>query len=466
MRPLFISFLISILVGSLQAQDAAKVYGQFCAGCHGAEMQGSLSGPLIKDDWIYGRRKGDLRRNIKYGIKGTEMIAWGMMLDDQQINALTNFIYEAQSLPPDREKQLPTEVTCEDYHLEIEDWADGDLATPWAIEFISKDLAIISERDGCLRWVRNGLVETIKIQGTPLTHTESSTGGYMDIAIDPNYEDNGWIYLSYSHVGTSENIQDKNAPSLTKIIRGKIVDHQWSEEQTLFQAPDSLLVVRGNRWGCRLLFDNHGKLYFSIGDMAQADDSQKLHKATGKVFRINPDGSIPQDNPFTDTENALPQIFTIGNRNVQGLAQHPASEEIWATEHGPMGGDELNILTAGKNYGWPIATFGIDYSGDMVSDKSSVEGMEDPIYQWTPSNGICPLEFVTSSLFAHWKNQLVAGALAYEELVLLKLDGRSVISEEKILKGYGRVRDVKFGPDGGLYVVLNGPDKILRLVPK
>jgi glucose/arabinose dehydrogenase len=286
----------------------------------------------------------------------------------------------------------------------------------------------------------------------------------MDIALDPKYQQNGWVYLSYSQ--TNRNIQDRDAPGMTRIIRGKIKDHEWTDEQTLFEVPDSLFVVRGDRWGCRFLFDKSGYLYFTIGDMGKAMASQDLSRPTGKVYRINPDGSIPKDNPFVNAPGALPAIFTIGNRNVQGIAQHPVTGAIWATDHGPRGGDELNILKKGANYGWPLITYGIDYSGKTVSEKTEQDSMEQPIAQWTPSIAVCPAEFMTSPLFDKWKNNLMVGALAYEELRRLVIVNNKVIKQELILKGYGRVRDIKTSPDGSLYVLLNKPDMVLRLTAR
>ena len=286
----------------------------------------------------------------------------------------------------------------------------------------------------------------------------------MDIILDPNYNENGWVYLAYSH--TNQDMTDREAPALTKIIRGKIEDYQWKEQQTLFEVPDSLMVVRGNRWGCRFLFDDEGYLYFTIGDMGKALDSQDLTKATGKVFRINPDGSIPEDNPFVNEPGALQAIYTTGNRNVQGLAQHPVTGEIWATEHGPMGGDELNILKKGANYGWPVITYGVDYSGETVSEKTEQPGMEQPLTHWTPSIAVCPAEFVGSLQFPAWENNLLVGALAYEELRRLVIEDNQIVKQEMILKGVGRVRDITFGSDGSLYVLLNQPDKLLRITSR
>jgi len=286
----------------------------------------------------------------------------------------------------------------------------------------------------------------------------------MDIALDPAYATNGWVYIAFSH--TNGNKSDKNVEGMTKIVRGRIKDHQWTDEQTLFDVPDSLKVSGGNRWGCRFMFDKRGLLYFSIGDMARANDSQNPGKPSGKVFRIHPDGSIPKDNPFVGKKGALPALFTLGNRNVQGIAQHPVTGEIWATEHGPMGGDELNILKKGANYGWPVITYGIDYSGKIVSRETKKEGMEQPIVQWTPSIAVCPAEFVTGNLFPAWKNNLLVGALAFEEIRRLVVEKHSVTDQEVILKGVGRVRELKIGPDGALYVLLNDPDMVLRIKPE
>ena len=270
--------------------------------------------------------------------------------------------------------------------------------------------------------------------------------------------------MAYSF--TNGDPKDKEAPALTKIVRGKIRDYQWQNQQTLFEVPDSLMPVNGNRWGCRFLFDQHKNLLFTIGDMAQDMDSQDLTKATGKTFRIKRDGSIPQDNPFVEDPKALPAIYTIGNRNTQGLAMHPLTGTIWSTDHGPMGGDELNILKKGRNYGWPMITYGRDYSGAIVSEHTHKPGMEQPVIQWTPSIAVCAAEFCTSPLFPKWENQLLVGALAFEELRLLRINEQEeVVDQEILLKNLGRVREMKFSPGGELYVLLNNPDKILKIRP-
>ncbi len=454
--------LIFFTTSWLIAQDGEQIYKTYCAGCHGAKLEGNSASALIKTDWKYGRGKGAMVRNITFGIPHTEMIAWQSALKKEEINAVADYIVAAQETPPDAIRPVPAQLTTEDYELKVEKLVEEGIHTPWGIEFTDASHALITERNGNIRWLVDGKLDPQPVQGLPATY-EHATGGYMDIALDPDYRDNGWVYFGFSHAKNDS--EADTALAMTKVVRGKIKDHQWTDEQTLFEVPDSLLVTQGNRWGCRLLFDKEGYLYFTIGDMGQSMPSQDLGKPTGKVFRINPDGSVPADNPFVNEKGALPQIFTMGNRNVQGIAQHPVTGDLWATEHGPMGGDELNILKKGANYGWPVITYGVDYSGEIVSDKTEQAGMEQPITQWTPSIAVCPIEFSTSTLFPKWKNNLLVGALAYEELRRLVIENNEVKEQEMILKGYGRVRDIKTGPDGAIYVLLNGPDMVLRITP-
>ena len=449
--------------GGINAQDGKQLYVTYCAGCHGAQLEGGLAEALIKTQWTYGRGAGAISRNIEFGIPGTDMIAWGQVLNQEEISELVQFIVKAQDIPLNEARSIPAAITTEMYELKIEELSTGDLHDPWSIEFLEPGRALISEKTGRLRWLVDGVIDPHSITGVPATFLQASTAGFMDLAIDPQYLENGWIYLAYSH--TNGDFDSRDALSLTKIVRGRIKDNQWINQQTLFEVPDSLMVVRGNRWGCRFLFDTEGYLYFTIGDMGQALDSQDPGKATGKVFRINPDGSIPEDNPFVNTTGSLGAVYTLGNRNTQGLAQHPETGDIWSTDHGPMGGDELNVIKKGANYGWPLVTKGVDYDGAVVSDKTTGLGMEDPITHWTPSIAASTTAFANSSLFGKWQNNLLVGALAFEELRRLTIKNNQVVGQEIVLKGYGRVRDIKFGPDGALYVVLNRPDKIIRIVP-
>ena len=463
MKRAYVLFFLAIVSPQyLFAQNGELTYKTYCSGCHGAQMQGGTASKLIKTEWKYGRRKDAIFRNIKYGIQGTEMVAWGQVLKNEDINAVADFIMASQEVPPAAVRPIPETLSTKAYTLRVEKLVSSGIRVPWGIEFVDKEKALITERGGSIRWMINGKLDPKPVEGLPKTFAHN-TGGYMDIALDPSYAKNGWIYFAFSH--TKGDTADQKASGMTKVIRGKIKDYKWIEEQTLFEVPDSLKIPGGNRWGSRLLFDRDGYLLFSIGDMARGQDSQNPGKPAGKVYRINPDGSIPKDNPYAGKKRELKAIFSIGNRNVQGIAQHPVTGEIWATEHGPMGGDELNILKKGANYGWPIITYGVDYDGSIVSTEKVKAGMEQPITQWTPSPGVCAAEFVTGDLFPLWRNNLLIGSLAFEEIRRLTIENHKVIEEEMVLKGVGRVRDLKMGPDGAIYVLLNAPDMVLRITP-
>ncbi|TLV02914.1 PQQ-dependent sugar dehydrogenase [Dyadobacter luticola] len=456
--------LLTVAGVSAQSQDGPKIFQTYCAGCHGAQLQGGSAPALIKTDWKYGKGAGAISKNIKYGIAHTDMAAFKTTLDDAQIKAVTDFIVKSQTVAPSAKMPVPETINTKDYVLKVEQVVNSGLHTPWGIEFIDSNHALISERTGAIRFLNDGKLDPEPVTGVPATFTKNATSGYFDIALDPDYKKNGWVYLAYSH--TNSSLEDKKSLSMTKLVRAKIKGLAWTDEQTLFEVPDSLKVVGGTRWGGRLFFDKSGFLFFSIGDMNLADDSQNPGKPSGKVFRINADGSIPKDNPFINDPKALPAIYSLGNRNVQGFAPSPVTGEIWMTEHGPMGGDELNILKKGANYGWPKITYGVDYSGEIVSNDTAKVGMEQTVTYWTPSPAVCPAEFVTSSLFPKWKNNLLVGALAFEEIKRLVIEGNRVKSQEIFLKGFGRVREIKTGPDGAIYVLLNDPDLLLRLTPK
>jgi glucose/arabinose dehydrogenase len=214
-----------------------------------------------------------------------------------------------------------------------------------------------------------------------------------------------------------------------------------------------------------LVFDGAGTLFFTIGERGSKEDAQDLTRPNGKVHRVKEDGSIPADNPFLQVSNAVPSLWTYGNRNPQGLARNPVNGDLWAVEHGPRGGDELNLIRRGLNYGWPVITYGMDYNGSPISALTAKEGMEQPVTYWTPSIAVCDLEFYTGKAFPGWRGDLFATALAQQELRRIVLDGQRVKEQEVLFKDIGRVRAVITGPDGCLYVALNQPDKIVRVEP-
>jgi glucose/arabinose dehydrogenase len=457
--------LTLVLAAACFAQTTpAELYATHCSACHGVNMEGAQYTALRKTDWLYSSEPKAMFTTVMYGITGTDMPPWSQTLSEQQIEDMVAYILESQATVPGEAPAKPNFVQTADYLINIETLvAVGFASAPWGIEFVDEHRALITERRGGLRWMVDGKLDPEPIAGIPAT-TQYSDSGMMDVALDPNYGSNGWVYMGYVHpLGDGAS---RDTPAMTRIIRARVSGHRWVEQETVFTVSEDLHFAKGTRWGCRFLFDKDGYLYFTIGDIGRNDEVQQTSKPGGKVYRIQPDGSIPEDNPYVGQPDALEAIFTIGNRNVQGLGQHPDTGAIWATEHGPMGGDELNILTKGSNYGWPVITYGLNYDGSIVSDLTHKEGMEQPIKYWKPSPGISALMFYTGDLFPKWKNQALVGAMAFEEIKRLELGAESVENEEVILKGYGRVRDLKQGPDGAIYVVLNNPHSILRLTPR
>ena len=468
--PKVAAFLIILLVnGNVSAQSGAEIYNTYCAGCHGDRMQGSVASALIKSKWSYGNDRNSIIKTITNGIPSTNMISWKDALSPKEIQAVTDYILQAQKSPGTiKSVDKPQTVDTKMYTLKVENFITQGLDAPWSIEFVDANRVLVTGKKGDLYWIVNGKVDKQKISGLPKSYAHNMFGGMMDLALDPQYTRNGWIYIALSDNPTHST--DSMAAGMTKVVRGKLRGHQWVEEQTLFQVHDSVLVSGGMRWGSRLLFDKQGYLYFSIGDMQQAIQSgnnpQLPWRAEGKIYRINSDGSIPADNPYYGKKDALQAVYTWGTRNVQGIAQHPVTGQIFFTDHGPQGGDELNVLKSGANYGWPIITYGVNYNGSVITDQTQKAGMEQPLTYWTPSIAVCAAEFVTGNLYTKWQNNLLITALKFEELRRLVIDGDRVVDQEILLKGYGRVRDVKIGPDGALYVLTNSPDALLRIVPQ
>ena len=370
---------------------------------------------------------------------------------------------ETQKVPSVQQAVVETASTVEpvsdvasvEDKVVIEDWAT-DLKEPWGVHFIVDNTALVTEKRGKLWQVSPG--EKLEISGIPAS-VDRGQGGLLDVATDPDFADNGWIYLSFSHADA-----DNRKKLMTKVVRGKIENGQWSEEQTLFQANPEDYLDSGHHYGSRITFDNKGHLYFGIGDRGKMNMAQDLMVPNGKIHRIMRDGTIPKDNPFVGVEGAYPSIYSYGNRNPQGTIVHPETGVLWETEHGPKGGDELNVIKAGVNYGWPKISYGRNYSGTELTPHTALPGMAQPASQWTPSIAVCGLDVYTGDLFPEWKGRLMAGALAYQTVRLIDVDGENYVSEVSLINDKGRVRDVTTGPDGAIYVAL--PTRIVRISPK
>jgi glucose/arabinose dehydrogenase len=325
---------------------------------------------------------------------------------------------------------------------------------PWGMTWLPDGSMLITEKSGILYQVKNGTKTEIK--NMPAVYLRGQ-GGLMDIALHPSYAKNGWIYMTYA---SSEGDGDGGN---TKLIRAKLIDGSLAQMESLYKAtPNS---TRGQHFGSRIIFDNDGFLYFSIGERGnEKENPQDIKRDGGKIYRLNDDGSIPQDNPFVGQAAAKEAIYTYGNRNPQGMAKHPETGEIWAHEHGPKGGDEINIIKKGANYGWPIVTYGINYNGTTISTETTKPGIENPIYYWLPSIAPSGMTFVTGDRYPYWKGHLLAGSLKFEYLELLKLRGNTVIDRQKIATNIGRVRNVAQSPDGYIYLAVEGKG-IFKIIP-
>ncbi|MBI1319581.1 MAG: c-type cytochrome [Candidatus Hydrogenedens sp.] len=464
MRNFSIFFLVAAAAASTSAAerpDAAALYQQHCAQCHGADLRGGNASSMVDGVWNHGTGTGSYKRNIKHGLTHMGMPAYEATLSDREIDALAEYISTAEADAGAVRPPIPDQIQTREYVIDVDHWVMEGLEIPWAIDFLDADTALVTERPGRLRVIKDGVLAPEPVSGTPEVLNDGQ-GGLLDVAVDPEYPAEDWIYLSFSHE-LHDDPEEKFQPAMTKVVRGKIRDNAWVDEQVVFEADHDDYIKTRHHYGSRIVFDPEHNLYFSMGERGMQEHAQVLDRPNGKAHRLHRDGSIPEDNPFADTPDAVASIFSYGNRNIQGMAVHPETGAIWATEHGPMGGDELNVLRAGKNYGWPVITYGRNYNGQPVSDQVAAPGMEQPTYFWNPSTGVCGLDFCRGDEFPKWQNYLLAGSLRYEDVTLLTIADERVLHAETIVKNFGRVRDVVCGPGGIIYVVLNNPDVIVRL---
>ncbi|PKO99276.1 MAG: hypothetical protein CVU03_02505 [Bacteroidetes bacterium HGW-Bacteroidetes-2] len=331
----------------------------------------------------------------------------------------------------------------------------SNINIPWGMTWLPDGSMLITEKSGDLIHFIND--EKINITTTFDDLYVRGQGGLLDIELHPNYPENGWIYISYaSNEGEGEG-------GNTKLVRAKLIENNLTQVETLYKATPN--TTSGVHFGSRIVFDKEGYVYLTIGDRGNHEENpQNLQKDGGKVYRFHEDGRIPDDNPFTNEAGAKTSIFSYGHRNLQGMAIHPTSGKIWTHEHGPKGGDEINILKKGANYGWPEITYGLNYNGTIITEETERDGMENPIYYWFPSIAPSGMAFVTGDKFPEWKGNLLVGSLKFQYLELVQLNGNNVISRQKIATDIGRLRNVKIGPDGYIYIAVEGKG-IERITP-
>jgi glucose/arabinose dehydrogenase len=332
------------------------------------------------------------------------------------------------------------------------------LEQPWSLAFLPDGRMLVTEKAGRLRLVgKDFKLDPQPVTGLPQV-TVQGQGGLMDVALHPRFAENGLVYLSYAARG--------EGGVGTELARGRLADHRLEDVQVLFrQIPKS---GGGQHFGSRIVFDRQGYLYLTLGDRGERDRAQKPDDHAGSVIRLHDDGRVPQDNPFVGKAGWKPEKYTLGNRNQQGAALHPVTGVLWTHEHGPQGGDEVNVIRAGANYGWPVITYGANYGiGTRIGEGTAKAGMEQPLHKWVPSIAPSGMTFYTGDKFPKWRGDLFVGALRAELLVRLRLDGEKVVHEERLLKGtLGRIRDVRAGPDGFIYLLTDESRAVLaRLEP-
>ena len=344
------------------------------------------------------------------------------------------------------------QLTTAQYEFEV---VVPDLQIAWGMDFLPDGSILITEKSGELIHFKDGQKQ--QVQGAPEVYNRGQ-GGFLDIALSPNYDSDGWIYFTYASAS------GEGEGGNTELMRAKLNNNQLTNKEVLYKAsPNS---TRGQHFGSRIDFDNEGYLYFSIGDRGDRDvNPQDLTIDGGKVYRLNLDGSIPQDNPFVGEEGAKEATYSYGHRNPQGMIFHPETNEIWVHEHGPQGGDEINVVKKGANYGWPVVSYGINYDGTSFTEETRGPDFEDPIYQWTPSIAPSGFVYVTSDKYPELKGNLLAGSLKFQYVEHMTLDGKKVTGREKLLEQIGRVRDVEQSPDGDIYVSVEGKG-IVKILPK
>jgi glucose/arabinose dehydrogenase len=330
-----------------------------------------------------------------------------------------------------------------------------ELENPWGIAFLPDGRALVTERAGEIRIIKDGVLSDEEIEGVPPVYAHGQ-GGLMDIQLHPDFAKNGWIYLSYS-----KQVADSGG---TVIARAKLEGTTLTNLEELFQAlPLSKSEVH---FGSRIAFDGNGYMFFTSGERGKRENAQDLTNHLGKVLRLHDDGKIPSDNPFVSTIGAKSEIWSYGHRSLQGLYYDKSTGILWEHEHGPRGGDELNIVQKGKNYGWPVITYGINYDSTIITDITEKEGMEQPVRYWVPSIAPCGMTMVTSDKYPNWKGNILIGALSHQLVSRVEVTDGKFVHEEKLLEKIGRVRAVVESPDGFIYIATENPGKIIRLVPR
>jgi len=493
--------------GGGRGNPGAALFTATCSGCHGTPELTGRAPYLFDQKWLDGTDDEKIATTVRRGVPEKGMVGFTPeQLSDQQIFQLIAYIRTATAnLKPKPAYVADPDgkvITSEKQTFKME-VLTRDVNTPFGLAFLPDGRLLVTERSGTLRVLDKNNQLSGPISGTPKPHVQQD-GGFLDVTVHPQYAKNGWIYLSYSEVqpgfvappppppadlaaapaatppaGNAGAPPAANAaappapgagfgggqgrgrggppqpPSNTVIVRGKInKNNEWTDQQVIFRSPTELYVSSGVHFGSRFAWDREGHLFFTLGERGTMQNAQDLKNGLGKIHRVNDDGSVPKDNPFVSTPGADATIWSYGHRNPEGLAWEPGTGRLWESEHGPTGGDEINIIDKGHNYGWGVASKGMQ--GGIT--KTSEPGMDDPIVYYTPAIAPAGITFYTGSRYPGWKNtSLLVGSLVGQQLRRLEISNEKVLKQELLFAEFGRVRDIVQGPDGFLYIALQSP---------
>jgi len=431
----------------------ANLFKKFCASCHGSSIA-----DFVQRDWLYGNSWNEVNISIAKRHQSLAKASFQAILSKKEIDQLTDHILygiESATIESfDTEEDWSSILHSQEQSFHLETVA-SDIGIPWGFDFLPNgDLLIASRKGKIYQKTLNEENKTLK--NTPKVKA-SGQGGLLDVVVHPDFKNNQTIYFSYSKPkGLTE--------STTAVVKARLLNGELIDQQEILEA----LPYHSTRlhYGSRLEFDQEGYLYITIGDRFRRDENpQDLTRHAGKIHRLNDDGTIPKDNPFVNQKGALGSIWSYGHRNPQGLVFDKATNKLWETEHAPRGGDEVNIIQKGANYGWPIISYGINYNGSILTELTQKKGMKQPAHYYVPSPGIGGMTIINSDKYPNWKGNLMVGSLRFQYLSRLVVEMGEVIKEERLLENIGRVRSVEMGPDGYLYIGVESPSRIFRLKP-
>lgn len=452
-------------VAEMQQVSMTRLYNENCSKCHGERGEGGGGGTQT----LLTREKFDQKHDrpyfdaIKKGVPDAGMEAYGETMTDEQIWGLVVHIRELQGRALRAEFGSPKATNgvytakTEKFKVETVVNEDAGLSIPWSLDWLPDGRMLVTNRPGTMVVIKDGKVVS-EVSGIP-TSLHQGQGGLMDVRVHPNYATNKWIYVAYNEPAKSGN------GGLTKIVRGKIEftggEAKWTDNQVIYEAAQEHYSRAGVHFGGKIAFDGKGHVFFSVGERGTNMGAQSTSTPFGKVMRVNEDGTIPADNPIPGSP-----MWSYGHRNQQGLA-FDAQGNLWDTEHGPRGGDEFNLIKKGVNYGWPVVAFSINYNDSAFRTPwpNAEQKIDLPQFRWLPSIGASGLVLVNGPAFKSWNGDLLAGGLVGENLDRIKVKDGKLVEREEILHGMGRIRDIRVAKDGTVYLVLNNPDIIVRLVP-